>query len=326
MNVGALAGSTLSPKADRRNLDNRMFGDATQVDAGLLEQLRKRFGGGTPTIVPDDDKGGGRKSRNAEAEAALREAEAVLDLIENLEHERALIGATAVERAKSNALRQAGTAATEEQRTKIVDLIDAIYRERDATREAEQATRELRDIGREAMGQFIDDMLAGRDATESLGNALKSIGSRLLNSGLDALFSGIFGGGGGGLLGGLFGKKDPWGSLRKLPGFAGGTNFAPGGMALVGEKGPELVNLPRGSQVMPASLTAPMLKRGFGGGGGGGPVNINVNVSGANGDQHVIDLVHQGVAKGIGEFSRSQVFKLGAARAAHDAKRTRAIR
>lgn len=35
--------------------------------------------------------------------------------------------------------------------------------------------------------------------------------------------------------------------------FASGTNFAPGGTALVGENGPELVNLPRGSQVIPNS-------------------------------------------------------------------------
>ncbi len=33
--------------------------------------------------------------------------------------------------------------------------------------------------------------------------------------------------------------------------FASGTDSAPGGMALVGEKGPEIVNLPRGSQVIP---------------------------------------------------------------------------
>lgn len=33
--------------------------------------------------------------------------------------------------------------------------------------------------------------------------------------------------------------------------FAGGTDFAPGGLAMVGERGPELVNLPRGSQVIP---------------------------------------------------------------------------
>lgn len=34
-----------------------------------------------------------------------------------------------------------------------------------------------------------------------------------------------------------------------IPGFERGTNFAPGGLAWVGEGGPELVNLPRGSKV-----------------------------------------------------------------------------
>ena len=40
-------------------------------------------------------------------------------------------------------------------------------------------------------------------------------------------------------------------SSPRIPGFARGTNFAPGGLAVVGEMGPELVNLPRGSQVIP---------------------------------------------------------------------------
>jgi hypothetical protein len=35
------------------------------------------------------------------------------------------------------------------------------------------------------------------------------------------------------------------------PGFADGTDSAPGGLALVGERGPEIVSLPQGSQVMP---------------------------------------------------------------------------
>ncbi|MDL2342310.1 MAG: phage tail tape measure protein [Patescibacteria group bacterium] len=35
-----------------------------------------------------------------------------------------------------------------------------------------------------------------------------------------------------------------------IPGFAMGTGYAPGGLAMVGENGPELVNLPRGAQVM----------------------------------------------------------------------------
>lgn len=40
-----------------------------------------------------------------------------------------------------------------------------------------------------------------------------------------------------------------------IPKFAKGTNFAPGGLALVGERGPELVDLPRGSRVSTAAQT-----------------------------------------------------------------------
>jgi len=42
-------------------------------------------------------------------------------------------------------------------------------------------------------------------------------------------------------------------NLRKfvgVKGYANGTNYASGGLSLVGERGPELVNLPRGSQVL----------------------------------------------------------------------------
>ncbi len=46
------------------------------------------------------------------------------------------------------------------------------------------------------------------------------------------------------------------GMLKNLFGFASGTNYAPGGMALVGERGPEIVELPRGSKVYPNG-TAP---------------------------------------------------------------------
>jgi len=37
--------------------------------------------------------------------------------------------------------------------------------------------------------------------------------------------------------------------------FASGTNYAPGGLSLVGERGPEVVNLPRGSKVTPMGGT-----------------------------------------------------------------------
>ena len=51
-------------------------------------------------------------------------------------------------------------------------------------------------------------------------------------------------------------------------GYAQGTSFAPGGLALVGEMGPELVNLPRGSQVIPN----PRLE---------GDVHVHLNVEGS---------------------------------------------
>ena len=50
---------------------------------------------------------------------------------------------------------------------------------------------------------------------------------------------------------GVFGKTFQTNVNRPIPGYANGTNFHPGGMAVVGERGPELLNLPRGSQVIP---------------------------------------------------------------------------
>ena len=60
--------------------------------------------------------------------------------------------------------------------------------------------------------------------------------------------------------------------ITLIPRFAAGTDFAPGGVALVGEEGPELVNLPRGSQVLTASETRDAMT--------GGDVIINQNYFG----------------------------------------------
>lgn len=68
---------------------------------------------------------------------------------------------------------------------------------------------------------------------------------------------------------------------------ATGTDFWRGGLTMVGERGPELVNLPRGSQVHTATETARMVWRpqpGTGGHGGGPKYSITVNAGmGTNG-------------------------------------------
>ena len=48
--------------------------------------------------------------------------------------------------------------------------------------------------------------------------------------------------------------------MAKQKAFATGTSFAPGGMALVGERGPELVSLPQGSKVIPNGKTNSMMQ------------------------------------------------------------------
>jgi hypothetical protein len=97
-----------------------------------------------------------------------------------------------------------------------------------------------------------------------------------------------------GALGGATGTPSSGGSfgsstgnfLPGVPKFAKGTTYAPGGMALVGERGPELVNLPRGSQVIPNHKL---------GRSGGGSFNISVDARGSNDPAAVRAQVQQGI-------------------------------
>lgn len=53
-------------------------------------------------------------------------------------------------------------------------------------------------------------------------------------------------------------------SVPKIPGYAMGTPFHPGGPAVIGERGPEILNLPRGSSVTPIMMGSPSLNIGSG--------------------------------------------------------------
>lgn len=92
----------------------------------------------------------------------------------------------------------------------------------DATRGISEQARIAAQSARAIAGGFLFALQHAR----SLQEAIKGIAFTLLNIGVNRLFS-------------------------PVPGFAHGTSFAPGGPAVVGERGPEIVNLPRGSQVTP---------------------------------------------------------------------------
>lgn len=86
--------------------------------------------------------------------------------------------------------------------------------------------------------------------SESAADAVRNLANMLANAALQAGFSNLFGTGAAG---------SALGSLGKLFGFnARGTNSWRGGWTVVGEEGPELVNLPAGSRIHSASQSAQM--------------------------------------------------------------------
>ena len=141
-------------------------------------------------------------------------------------------------------------------------------------------------------------------------------------------------GGGGGLLSGLLGGVAALfggGGKTKLAagvGAGGGLKFANGGMVfgagggrddrvpLWGSAGEFMVNARSTAQYRPLLErinAAPGFADGgliggggglVGAGGGARAMNINVNVTGANGNAEILDMVHQGVAKGIDIYRR----------------------
>lgn len=168
---------------------------------------------------------------------------------------------------------------TPDQISKIDEVSAAYARQADELRKAQNELAFQKDLMRGALGDLKSALSDGKLEWEELGqvaaNVLDKITDKLLDDVVNAIFevnrAGSMGGGGGmlGFLGGLFGGGGGFKAtttlgnyLQGIPGFAAGTNNAPGGVALVGERGPELVNLPRGAQVIPNhQLRAPTMPR-----------------------------------------------------------------
>lgn len=140
----------------------------------------------------------------------------------------------------------------------------------------------------------------GEMAQDSL-NALQSLASAVRGGGFLDILGAVIG------LGiqlgsvGAFGKsvQTRINSTPKIPAYAGGTSFHPGGLAMVGERGPEIVSLPRGSSVYPNGT------------GPGGGMAVEVRPS-KYFDVHVfqnIGMVAPGIAQAGGELGYGKVMK-----------------
>ena len=131
-----------------------------------------------------------------------------------------------------------------------------------------------------------------------IGDAIKK-GAKGLASGASSVVSSL--------------GKDVTGFFSSIPGLASGTTYAQGGLTLVGENGPELVQMPAGARVYNDSQTSAILNGSAAslsaGGGGGMTVNLSVNVGNYLGSQ----ADHQRLAKQIYQSLQNIARQHGAA-------------
>jgi hypothetical protein len=158
-----------------------------------------------------------------------------------------------------------------------------------AVDQAEEAVKEGSESGRDVFrnlsndfGDMTSSIIQGTESIqESFSNMLSNMAGDLISSSISTMMAN--------LLGGLF-------PGFKLPGFANGTNFAPGGLAWVGEAGRELVNLPRGSQVIPQKDV-----------GMGGTVNnvFSPNIDARGSDAGVVPRINEALRMARAEWEQT---------------------
>lgn len=225
----------------------------------------------------------------AAQQAGIPVTQRVLDQIQDLAQD-ASDAAGALEKAKvaSDISRGQQTAFLSPQDLAIANQLKGIYgndipaalRSSEAEGLRFNATiKDLANLGQQVNSGFLVDFeskirsgASAMDALKTAGlDALGKIADKLAQMAADNLWSSAFGGSGGGgfnlfsLFGGgsgvnangsITGAVGPTsiGGAPLVGKFASGTDFAPGGLSLVGENGPELVNLPRGAQVVPNDI------------------------------------------------------------------------
>ncbi|MBL3704622.1 hypothetical protein GI582_18145 [Sulfitobacter sp. BDSS02] len=159
---------------------------------------------------------------------------------------------------------------TEDVRDRAVQALD------DSTRQLNDTTKTLESS---LATMFTSIVTGSASAKDALAGLLGTLAQVFANRAFTSLFGSI-----------------------NIPGFATGTSYAPGGMALVGERGPELVNLPRGSQVFSADRSSRMTS-------GGGAVHVTVSVDQSGNIVPVIERVSgqvsaRTVQNGLKEYDR----------------------
>jgi len=335
--ANALGFRSIRADARRKSIADQYRLRATETNASAIDP--GRFGG-KPAAVdtgkgnkniepvsldeyglrPSKKKPGGRKRRARESDYA-REIGQIRERTEAIRAETAAQGAInplvndygfALEKTRAvhelmTAAQRSGLTVTPELRENIEKLAGeyanaSVHARKLAESQDEiaETAQAVRDFGKDVLGGFISDLRQGKSASEALQGALGKVADKLLEISLNNLFDSKPGRGGGGFLSAI-------GSFLgfNIPGFARGTNSAPGGLAVVGERGPELVNIPRGSRVIPNHNIGDYVK-GVGGSNRSQEPTVNYapvyHIDARGADQAAVDRLERGLAERDRQF------------------------
>ncbi|WP_428924996.1 hypothetical protein [Marinibacterium sp. SX1] len=125
----------------------------------------------------------------------------------------------------------------------------------DALKGLGEGVADLRNPAAEAEQSFRSLFTGIVSRSSSASEALQGLLGRMADLAANAAFDALFGKAGSGKSNSIFGAV----AQAIIPGFANGTQSHAGGLAVVGERGRELVDLPKGSRVIPNHRTESML-------------------------------------------------------------------
>lgn len=217
------------------------------------------------------------------------------------------------------ALQQSGINLTAEQAEKFLRLSTSVGAVTETLNRNKTAFQGINDAIRFGGNQIVDIIdratQKGANFGQIMSDVLRNLSRQLLQAALtgEGAFAKLFGtastnGGAGGLLGAIFGglfKAGSGGGDGVLPGGiplgqggigrnAGGTDDWHGGLTSINESGPEIVNLPSGTQIIPNDVV-----RRMGNSGGNHTFAISIDLNGANGDATIRKIAGDASAKAV---------------------------
>jgi hypothetical protein len=243
------------------------------VNPALIEQAKRQATELQSLMRGDTSKPTGQAKAAAETDFLGKQNEQIEKHIGLMNADAEAVGLGAGKREElrtvsllMTAAEKDGVTVTEEMKLAMQALGEQAGKSAERLAEVQHKLQQVNQLG-QTLGSslstaFADAVLEGKKLNEVLSQMLKTLAKAAINWAIMAPFT-AGPSGGASLFASLFGFGGTGGTgVGGIGHAAGGTSFAAGGMTLVGEQGPELVNLPRGSQVIPNDATRAMMGTG----------------------------------------------------------------